>query len=153
MLGTLDPHTNFLEPEEYSSMVEKQRGSFYGLGIIISKRNGKVTVITPVEGSPAERLGIRAGDVIGRVEGQSSDALPVDAVVKKLKGRKGTKVNITILRPGLDEPLQMTITRAEIPTNSVSFALMLEPGVGYIRRSEEHTSELQSLRHLVCRLL
>lgn len=135
MLGTLDPHTSFLEPEEYSSMVEKQRGSFYGLGIIISKRNGKVTVITPVEGSPAERLGIRAGDVIDRVEGQSIDDLPVDAVVKKLKGPKGTKVNITILRPSLDEPLllQMTITRAEIPTNSVSYAFMLEPGVGYIR--------------------
>jgi carboxyl-terminal processing protease len=141
MLGTLDPHTNFLEPEEYSSMVEKQRGSFYGLGIIISKRNGKVTVITPVEGSPAARLGIRAGDVIDRVEGQSIDDLPVDAVVKKLKGPKGTKVNITILRPGLDEPLQMTVTRAEIPTNSVSYAFMTEPGVGYIRLKDfTHTS-------------
>ncbi len=146
MLGTLDPHTNFLEPEEYSSMVEKQRGSFYGLGIIISKRNGKVTVITPVEGSPAARLGIRAGDIIDRVEGQSIDDLPVDAVVKKLKGPKGTKVAITILRPGLDEPLQMTITRAEIPTNSVAYASMLEPGVGYIRLKDfTHTSapELQ----------
>jgi carboxyl-terminal processing protease len=141
MLGTLDPHTNFLEPEEYSSMVEKQRGSFYGLGIIISKRNGKVTVITPVEGSPAARLGIRAGDIIDRVEGQSIDDLPVDAVVKKLKGPKGTKVHITILRPGLDEPLQMTVTRAEIPTNSVSYALLLEPGVGYIRLKDfTHTS-------------
>jgi carboxyl-terminal processing protease len=141
MLGTLDPHTNFLEPEEYSSMVEKQRGSFYGLGIIISKRNGKVTVITPVEGSPAARLGIRAGDVIDRVEGQSIDDLPVDAVVKKLKGPKGTKVNITILRPGLDEPLQMTVTRAEIPTNSVSYAFMTEPDVGYIRLKDfTHTS-------------
>ena len=141
MLGTLDPHTNFLEPEEYSSMVEKQRGSFYGLGIIISKRNGKVTVITPVEGSPAARLGIRAGDIIDRVEGESIDDLPVDAVVKKLKGPKGTKVNITILRPGLDEPLQMTVTRAEIPTNSVSYALLLEPGVGYIRLKDfTHTS-------------
>ena len=141
MLGTLDPHTNFLEPEEYSSMVEKQRGSFYGLGIIISKRNGKVTVITPVEGSPAARLGIRTGDVIDRVEGQSIDDLPVDAVVKKLKGPKGTKVNITILRPGLDEPLQMTVTRAEIPTNSVSYAFMTEPGAGYIRLKDfTHTS-------------
>jgi carboxyl-terminal processing protease len=141
MLGTLDPHTNFLEPEEYSSMVEKQRGSFYGLGIIISKRNGKITVITPVEGSPADRLGIRAGDVIDRVEGQSIDDLPVDAVVKRLKGPKGTKVNITILRPGLDEPLQMTVTRAEIPTNSVSFAFMIEPGVGYLRLKDfTHTS-------------
>ena len=60
MLTTLDPHTNFLEPEEYGAMQEKQRGSFYGLGIIISKRNGKITVITPIEGSPADRLGIRA---------------------------------------------------------------------------------------------
>ncbi|MBK9065014.1 MAG: PDZ domain-containing protein [Acidobacteria bacterium] len=122
-------------------MQEKQRGSFYGLGIIISKRNGKVTVITPVEGSPADRLGIRAGDVIDKVEGQSIDDLPVDAVVKKLKGPKGTKVNITIVRPGLTEPLQMTVTRAEIPTNSVSYAFMLEPEVGYIRLKDfTHTS-------------
>ncbi len=141
MLGALDPHTNFLEPEEYSSMVEKQRGSFYGLGIIISKRNGKITVITPVEGSPADRLGIRAGDVIDKVEGQPIDDLPVDAVVKKLKGPKGTKVHITILRPGLDEPLQMTVTRAEIPTNSVSYAFMVEPGIGYMRLKDfTHTS-------------
>jgi carboxyl-terminal processing protease len=141
MLSTLDPHTNFLEPEEYGAMQEKQRGSFYGLGIIISKRNGKITVITPVEGSPADRLGIRAGDIIDRVEGQPIDDLAVDAVVKKLKGPKGTKVHITIVRPGLPEPLQMTVTRAEIPTNSVSFAFILEPGVGYIRLKDfTHTS-------------
>jgi carboxyl-terminal processing protease len=141
MLSTLDPHTNFLEPEEYGAMQEKQRGSFYGLGIIISKRNGKITVITPVEGSPADRLGIRAGDIIDRVEGQPIDDLAVDAVVKRLKGPKGTKVRITIVRPGLAEPLQMTVTRAEIPTNSVSHAFMLEPGVGYMRRKDfTHTS-------------
>ncbi len=141
MLNTLDPHSNFLEPEEYGAMQEKQRGSFYGLGIIISKRNGRVTVITPVEGSPAQRLGIRAGDIIDLVEGQPIDDLPIDAVVKKLKGPKGTKVNITIVRPGLGEPLQMTVTRAEIPTNSVSFAFMVEPGVGYIRLKDfTHTS-------------
>lgn len=141
MLDTLDPHSNFLEPEEYGAMQEKQRGSFYGLGIIISKRNGKVTVITPVEGSPAQKLGIRAGDIIDLVEGESIDDLPIDAVVKKLKGPKGTKVNITIVRPGLGEPLQMTVTRAEIPTNSVSFAFMVEPEVGYIRLKDfTHTS-------------
>lgn len=141
MLSTLDPHTNFLEPEEYGAMQEKQRGSFYGLGIIISKRNGKITVITPVEGSPADRLGIRAGDIIDRVEGQPIDDLAVDAVVKKLKGPKGTKVKITIVRPGLPEALQMTVTRAEIPTNSVSYAFMVEPGVGYMRLKDfTHTS-------------
>ncbi|HEV8266990.1 MAG TPA: S41 family peptidase [Thermoanaerobaculia bacterium] len=141
MLATLDPHTAFLEPEEYGAMQEKQRGSFYGLGIIISKRNGKITVMTPLEGSPAERLGIRAGDIIDRVEGQPIDDLPVDAVVKKLKGPKGTKVKITIVRPGLPEPLQMTVTRAEIPTNSIAYSFMLEPGVGYIRLKDfTHTS-------------
>ena len=141
MLDTLDPHSNFLEPEEYGAMQEKQRGSFYGLGIIISKRNGRVTVITPVEGSPAQRLGIRAGDIIDLVEGEPIDDLPIDAVVKKLKGPKGTKVRITIVRPGLGEPLQMTVTRAEIPTNSVSFAFMVAPEVGYIRLKDfTHTS-------------
>ena len=141
MLDSLDPHSNFLEPEEYGVMQEKQRGSFYGLGIIISKRNGRVTVITPVEGSPAQRLGIRAGDIIDLVEGEPIDDLPIDAVVKKLKGPKGTTVKITIVRPGLGEPLQMTVTRAEIPTNSVSFAFMIAPEVGYIRLKDfTHTS-------------
>ena len=141
MLDSLDPHSNFLEPEEYGAMQEKQRGSFFGLGIIISKRNGRVTVITPVEGSPAQRLGIRAGDIIDLVEGQPIDDLPIDAVVRKLKGPKGTKVRITIVRPGLGEPLQMTVTRAEIPTNSVSFAFLVEPEVGYIRLKDfTHTS-------------
>jgi carboxyl-terminal processing protease len=145
MLGTLDPHTNFLEPEEYGAMQEKQRGSFYGLGIIISKRNGKITVITPLEGSPADRLGIRAGDIIDRVEGQPIDDLAVDAVVRKLKGPKGTKVRITIVRPGLPEPLQMTVTRAEIPTNSVAFAFLVEPGTGYIRLKDFTQTSAQEL--------
>ena len=145
MLATLDPHTNFLEPTDYDLMQEKQRGSFYGLGIIISKRNGKITVITPLEGSPADRLGIRAGDIIDRVEGQPIDDLPVDAVVKKLKGPKGTKVRITIVRPGLPEPLQMTVTRAEIPTNSVSFAFMIEPGTGFIRLKDFTQTSAQEI--------
>ncbi len=145
MLSGLDPHTNFLEPEEYGAMQERQRGSFYGLGIIISKRNGKVTVITTLEGSPADRLGIRAGDIIDRVEGQSIDDLAVDAVVRKLKGPKGTKVRVTIVRPGFPEPLQMTVTRAEIPTNSVSYAFMIEPGVGYIRLKDFTQTSSQEL--------
>ncbi|MGE5345615.1 MAG: S41 family peptidase, partial [Acidithiobacillales bacterium] len=145
MLSNLDPHTNFLEPEEYGAMQEKQRGSFYGLGIIISKRNGRITVITPLEGSPAQRLGIRAGDIIDRVEGQPIDDLPVDAVVRRLKGPKGSKVRITIVRPGLPEPLQMTVTRAEIPTNSVAYAFMIEPGTGYIRLKDFTQTSSQEL--------
>src|SRR5712691_10889254 len=69
MVRTLDPHTSFLEPKEYSDMQDRQKGSFYGLGILVTKRNDKVTVITPMEGTPAARLGIRAGDVISEIEG------------------------------------------------------------------------------------
>ena len=81
MLRTLDPHTSFLEPKEYADMQDRQKGSFYGLGILVTKRNDQVTVITPLEGTPAARLGIRAGDVISEVEGVSTDDLPLDDVV------------------------------------------------------------------------
>src|SRR5579872_628013 len=99
MLRTLDPHTTFLEPKEYSDMQDRQKGSFYGLGILVTKRNDQVTVITPLEGTPAARLGIRAGDVISKVEGVSTDDMALDDVVKKLKGPKGTTVHIEIMRP------------------------------------------------------
>jgi carboxyl-terminal processing protease len=133
MLRTLDPHTTFLEPKEYADMQDRQKGSFYGLGILVTKRNDQVTVITPLEGTPAARLGIRAGDVIAEVEGVSTDDLALDDVVKRLKGPKGTTVHIKILRVGIKEPIPLTIVRAAIPTNSISNTLMLRPGAGYIR--------------------
>jgi len=133
MLRTLDPHTTFLEPKEYADMQDRQKGSFYGLGILVTKRNDQVTVITPLEGTPAARLGIRAGDVISEVEGTSTDDLSLDEVVKRLKGPKGTTVHIKIIRVGIKEPIPLTIIRAAIPTNSISNVLMLRPGVGYIR--------------------
>src|SRR6184192_325918 len=133
MLRTLDPHTSFLEPKEYADMQDRQKGSFYGLGILVTKRNDQVTVITPLEGTPAARLGIRAGDVIAEVEGTSTDELTLDEVVKRLKGPKGTTVHIKILRVGIKEPIPLTIVRAAIPTNSISNTLMIRPGIGYIR--------------------
>jgi carboxyl-terminal processing protease len=133
MLRALDPHTSFLEPKEYTDMQDRQKGTFYGLGILVTKRNDQVTVITPLEGTPAARLGIRAGDVIAEVEGTPTDDLSLDEVVKRLKGPKGTSVNIKIRRVGMKEPIPLTIVRAAIPTNSISNVLMLRPGVGYIR--------------------
>ena len=141
MLSRLDPHTNFLDPNEFSSMEEKQRGSFYGLGISIQKRQGHVTVISPIEGTPAWKKGLRAGDIITRINGEPIDDWTSDEVVRHLKGPKGTQVTITIRRAGLGEPIEMTITRAEIPTNSVRYAFMLTPEVGYIHLAEfTHTS-------------
>lgn len=133
MLRTLDPHTSFLEPKEYADMQDRQKGTFYGLGILVTKRNDQVTVITPLEGTPAARLGIRAGDVIAEIEGVPTDDLPLDEVVKRLKGPKGTTVHIKIIRVGIKEPIPLTIVRAAIPTSSISNVLMIRPGVGYIR--------------------
>jgi carboxyl-terminal processing protease len=142
MLGRLDPHTSFLEPDEFSAMKEKQHGSFYGLGIQIQKRMGKITVIAPIEGTPAYKMGIRAGDIITHIgDEELKDDTSTEDVVRKLRGPKGTTVTIRIRRVGFPEPISMTIARAEIPTKSVRYAFMLEPGVGYIMLSDfTHTS-------------
>ena len=136
MMRTLDPHTNFLQPNAFSNMREKQQASFFGLGILVGMRNGKLTVITPIEGTPASRLGIRAGDVIQRIEDESTDKLSIDEAVSRLKGPKDTQVRITIVRVGLEEPLELTVTRAEIPQTTVRYAYMVEPGTGYLAISD-----------------
>ena len=152
MLRTLDPHTTFLEPKEYADMQDRQKGSFYGLGILVTKRNDQVTVITPLEGTPAARLGIRAGDVISEVEGTSTDDLSLDEVVKRLKGPKGTTVHIKIIRVGIKEPIPLTIVRAAIPTNSISNVLMLRPGVGYIRIKDFTATTVRELDDAIDKL-
>jgi len=133
MLTKLDPHSSFLEPRDYSDMQQRQKGTFYGLGIIVTKRNDQVTVITPLEGTPASRLGIRAGDIISEIEGTATEGLNLDEVVSRLKGPKGTTVNIKIIRYGIEEPIPLSIVRDAIPTNSISNVLMLRDKVGYIR--------------------
>jgi len=148
MLSRLDPHTAFLEPEDFSAMREKQQGSFFGLGIQIQKRMGRITVIAPMEGTPAFKLGIRAGDVITHIEDEEiKEDVSTDEVVRKLRGPKGSQVTITIRRAGIDEPIRMTITRAEIPTFSVRYAFMMAPDTGYLLLADfTHTSsrELKS---------
>ncbi|HSD72893.1 MAG TPA: S41 family peptidase [Thermoanaerobaculia bacterium] len=153
MLSRLDPHTAFLEPEDFSAMREKQQGSFFGLGIQIQKRMGHITVIAPMEGTPAYKLGIRAGDVITHIEDEEiKEDVTTDEVVRKLRGPKGSQVTITIRRAGLDEPIKMTITRAEIPTYSVRYAFMLTPEVGYILLADfTHTSS-RELKAAIARL-
>jgi carboxyl-terminal processing protease len=152
MLRSLDPHTSFLEPKEYSDMQDRQKGTFFGLGILVTKRNDQVTVITPLEGTPASRLGIRAGDVIAEVEGVSTDDLTLDEVVKRLKGPKGTTVNIKIRRVGMKEPIPLTIVRAAIPTNSISNTLMIRPGVGYIRVKDFTSTTVRELDESIDKL-
>ncbi len=136
MLRTLDPHTNFLTPESYEDMRQRQESSFYGLGILVSMRDGQLTVISPIEGTPAWRLGLRAGDIISTIEGEPTDTMLLDEAVSKLKGPKGTQVAIQVVRRGLEQPLDLRITRAEIPQTTVRFAYMMTPEVGYIRLTD-----------------
>lgn len=129
----LDPHTYFLPPQAYDGMRERQQSSFYGLGILVGQRNGRVTVITPIEGGPASRLGVQAGDIIDSIDGESTEPLSLDDAVRKLKGPKGSTVTITLLRRGLEKPLEMKVVRAEIPLTTVRYSYMLTPETAYMR--------------------
>ncbi len=152
MLRTLDPHTSFLTPEAYESMRERQQGSFYGLGILVSKRSGELTVISPIEGTPAWRLGLRAGDVISTIEGEPTSTMTLDEAVRKLKGPKGTQVNVHITRRSLDEPLKLAITRDEIPQNTVRYAYMITPDTGYIRLTDFSRSTSREMQESIDKL-
>jgi carboxyl-terminal processing protease len=136
MLRSLDPHTSFLSPEAYAGMREKQQTSFCGIGILVGVRNGQLTVISPIEGGPASRQGIQAGDVISTIEGEPTEAMTLDEAVSKLKGPKGTQVRFTVVRRGLDEPLAMSVTRAEIPQTTERVAYMMTADTGYIQLTE-----------------
>ncbi|MCZ6696988.1 MAG: PDZ domain-containing protein, partial [Acidobacteria bacterium] len=116
MLRSLDPHSNYLDPDDYRGMLEEQHGSFSGLGIVISKPSldKPLTVISPLEETPAWRAGIRAGDVISQIEGIDTLDMDIDDALKLLKGPRGTRVSITVTRPGYDEVLHFTITRDKI---------------------------------------
>ena len=133
MLKTLDPHSNFFDPKSFAQFREDQRGNFYGLGITIAIRNAKPTVISPIPGTPAYRLGIRSGDVISKIEKVSTDGLAIQEVVDKLRGPKGTTVNITIQREGIPELLDFSIVRDEIPHYSIPYTFYIRPKIGYIK--------------------
>jgi carboxyl-terminal processing protease len=137
MLRTLDPHSNYLSAESFSEMRDEQRGKFHGLGIQITKRGPEkpLTIIAPIDDTPADRAGLQSGDIIAEIEGEPTLDLTVHDAVRLLKGDKGTQVTITIERPGLAEPFQVTIERDEIPIESIRLTYMLEPGVGFIRIS------------------
>ncbi len=136
MVRTLDPHTSFLSREAYANMRERQRSSFHGLGILVGMRKGQLTVITPIEGTPASRMGLRAGDIISKIEGETTESMNIDDAVSRLKGPKGTSVRVEIVRQGLDEPLELTITRAEIPQDTVRYVYMITPTTGYLTISD-----------------
>ncbi len=150
MLRALDPHSSFFDPKEFGKLREEQHSKYFGLGIrvrpLLRDRGRVVIVEPPAIGSPAQKRGLRAGDVITRIEGESIDDWTSDEVVNHLRGPRGTTVNITIERPGIRDPLQVKVERDEIPIVTVPYAFDVKPGVGYIkidRFSESTAGELR----------
>jgi len=132
MTSVLDPHSAYLTKEEYKEMQISTTGSFGGLGIEVGLREGILTVITPIEGTPAFKAGIRPGDKILKIDASPTTDMSLEEAIKILRGPKGSKVVLTILRDTTEKPLEVTITRATIHIESVNSQL-LEPGYGYIR--------------------
>jgi len=132
MLGTLDPHSNFLNPAEYADMQRKQRAQYFGVGMLIGVDNGLVVAMEPFPGSPAARAGLRRGDSILEVDGKDVKGVDSAQVADLLRGPRDTKVRVTVKRAGVTEPLVLVVTRGEILTNNQVDAYWLKPGIVYV---------------------
>jgi carboxyl-terminal processing protease len=152
MINTLDPHSEFMEAEKYTDLKSDTEGAFGGVGIQIGLRENVLTVIAPMDDTPAFRAGILAGDKVVKIDGKSTERVSLTDAVKKLRGEPGTQVTITISRPTLAQPKDVTLTRSVIKVETVkdidgrrSFPLS-ENKIGYVRLTqfgEQTTSELQ----------
>ncbi len=132
MLTTLDPHSSFMKPDDFKELQIETKGSFSGIGIEITIKDNMLTVVSPIEGTPAFKEGLKANDKIVKIEDEPTKDLTLMEAVKKLRGPKGTKVTISIHREGWHELKEVTIVRNVIPLISVK-SKILEPGYGYIR--------------------
>jgi carboxyl-terminal processing protease len=151
MLRTLDPHSSYLDPDAYKELQVETKGSFGGIGIEITVRDGVLTVVSPLEGTPAYELGIQAGDQILRVDGETTKEMTLMEAVKKMRGPKGTNVVLTIMREEFTKPQDFVITRDTIAIRSVR-SKTLEPGYGYIRLSQFQSSTARDLRKEIAKL-
>ncbi len=149
MLRVLDPHSNFYDPKAYAKMREDQRGHYYGVGMVIQQQNNKVFVITPYEGTPSFRAGIRPGDIISAIDGKSTEGMTSDLVAKSLKGPKGTHVQVAMIREGQAKPLLFDLVRDEIPHPSVDLKYEIRPGVGYIHLTQFQETTAQEVNQAI----
>lgn len=127
-----DPHTDYLDKADYAALLESTRGEFGGIGATIGKRNEQVTIISPLEGTPAYRSGLLPGDAIIMVDGALTEDKSVDIVVKEIRGEPGTRVVLTIRRALIDEPFDVEITRAVIKLEAVPYYGMVDDDIGYV---------------------
>src|SRR5213594_3524089 len=139
MLGSLDPHSQFMDPNDFRDMQEDTRSRFNGLGIEVAIKNGLPTVVTPMEDTPAARAGILSGDQILKINGTSTERMDLQDVINHLRGAPGQKISLTLIRPATKEIKDYALERAEIKVQSVKGARLLDPDltgafkVAYVR--------------------
>ncbi len=151
MLSGLDPHSTYMSTREYQNMRVGTRGEFGGLGIEVGTENGYVKVIAPIDDTPAHAAGVKAGDLITRLDGRSMRNVPLSEAVEMMRGEPGSEITLTISRPGVEQPLEFKLTRAIIRVQSVR-ARMLEPGLGYVRISQFQNRTGEAFREAISRL-
>ena len=144
MVRSLDPHSSFMTKEEYKDLMLETKGSFTGIGIEITVKDGILTVVSPIEGTPAYKAGIKAGDKIIKVEDKPTQDMTLMEAVKSIRGPKGSKVNLSIMREGIEKLLEFSITRDVIPLISVKHNL-LTPEIGYLRISNFQSNTTKDL--------
>ena len=147
MLGTLDPHSSFFSPKEYAQMRERQEGRYYGIGVTIVSQDGDITAMSVFEGSPAYKKGIRRGDVLANVEGEDTKGWTTDQAMRKLRGPKGTNVNVGVKRRGYDELIKFALTRDEVYIPTVPAYFMLDATTGYIRMQDFGENTDRDVKH------
>jgi carboxyl-terminal processing protease len=152
MLASLDPHSAYMPPEPFKEMNIQIAGAFGGVGIELSMKDDKLTVVSPIQDTPAFRAGIKSGDHIARIDDKWTKGMKIEQAVKLMRGKEGTKVTLTIFREGVAKPFMFPLTRATIHLTSVQYRTM-EPGYGYIkilqfqeRSAEDFTKALQTLK-------
>ena len=136
LLSSLDAHSQFMDPETYKEIKIDTKGEFGGIGIEITIKDGLLTIITPIDYTPGAKAGIRPGDIIVRIENESTKGITLLEAVKKLRGKTGTDVTITILREKEGRVFDVTVTRGIIQVESIKEAYLLEGNIGYVRLSE-----------------
>ncbi|MCU0588016.1 MAG: S41 family peptidase [Syntrophobacteraceae bacterium] len=145
MLRELDPHSSFMKPEDYKELQIETKGKFGGLGIEITLRDGVLTVVAPLEDTPADKAGILAGDQIVKIDDEPTQDMTLMEAVQKMRGVKGTKVRLTVIRKGEKKPLDFELVRAEIAIRSVK-SRVLESGYGYVRITSFQSGTASDLR-------
>lgn len=152
MMDTLDGYSQFLDPESFQEITEETKGEFGGVGIEIGMRDSILTVISPIEDTPAFEAGIEAGDKIVKIDGEITREMTLNDAVKKLRGDPGTKVTLTVIREDNDKLLDFTITRDIVKLKSIKEAKIIEGNIGYIKLVEFQERTAKDLKHEIKRL-